>query len=390
MPSDWSNTELSILWWLNFGICAVLVAVFGFAVSRARLRYIVAILYVFFAATFGLLAIGVGITEDRTIISKVYYLWVSVFALFNTSVFWTFMTDMFTREQSKRLFPVIAAGASAGAAVGPLVPTFFAEILGIETLILIASIGLLLGVPLIYYLYHLKSTELSNESVTADTTALGGRWWEGFRAFATSRYMLGIAAFILLYTFISSFVYFEQKEVLAVLEIERRAQLLGLVDFIVNALTYLLALFVTGRIVSRLGMPIALALMPVLICVGMLILAIAPIIVVVLALQVFRRAGNYGLTRPAREILFTRISPEERFKSKPVIDIVIYRGGDAVAGSLFSILTDKIGLGLAAMAAIGSGIAALWAWIGVKLGRRFDDGEREAESVQESTAISRS
>ncbi len=384
MPSDWSNTELSILWWLNFLICAAFVSVFGYAVSRARLRNVVAILYVAFAATFVILSIGVAIVEDRASISKLYYLWVSVFALFNTSVFWTFMTDMFTREQSKRLFPVIAAGASAGAFAGPLLPLFYAEIVGIETLIFIASIGLLLGVPLIFYLYRLKGAELGNVDLKADTTALGGKWWQGFRAFATSPYMLGIAAFILLYTFISSFVYFEQKNVLADIPIERRTQLLSLVDLAVNSLTYVLALFVTGRIVLRLGMPLALVLMPVLICLGMLILAIAPIVTVVLALQVFRRAGNYGLTKPARETLFTKISPEVRFKAKPVIDIVVYRGGDAVAGSLFSMLTDKIGLGLAAMAAIGSGIAALWAWVGAKLGRRFDEGESEPENVQES------
>lgn len=320
---------------------------------------------------------------DAIFFDKAFYLWVSVFALFNTSVFWTFMTDMFTKEQSKRLFAVIAAGASAGTLVGPAIPTLFGGRLNQDVLILIASTGLLLVVPLILYLYRLKDAELENADVIGDAPALGGQWWQGFRTFATSPFLLGIAAFILLYVFIGSFVYFEQKILLEDFSRAERTQILGGIDWIVNALTFGLALFVTGRIVNRLGMPVALALMPLLVCAGMLILAFAPIITVLLALQVFRRGGNYGLTRPAREMLFTKISPEDRFKSKPVVDIVVYRGGDAVAGSLFAILTDKIGLGLAAVAGIGSGIAALWGWVGVRLGRKFDRDESEA--VQEAT-----
>ena len=313
-------------------------------------------------------------TADALFFDKAFYLWVSVFALFNTSAFWTFMTDMFTKEQAKRLFAVIAAGASAGTLVGPAIPTLFGGRLNQDVLILIACIGLLLVVPLIFYLYRLKGTELSNVDVVGDAPALGGQWWQGFRTFATSPFLLGIAAFILLYVFIGSFVYFQQKELLADFTRAERRQILGGIDWIVNTLTFGLALFVTSRIVNRLGMPVALALMPVLMCLGMLVLAFAPIITVLLALQVFRRGGNYGLTRTAREMLFTRISPEDRFKSKPVVDIVVYRGGDAVAGSLFAILTDKVGMGLAAVAGVGSGIAALWAWVGVKLGRRFDEG----------------
>ncbi|MDJ0908281.1 MAG: hypothetical protein QNI99_03740 [Woeseiaceae bacterium] len=316
---------------------------------------------------------------------KAFYLWVSVFALFNTSAFWIFMTDMFTKAQSKRLFAVIAAGASAGTLAGPPIPTLLGGVLSQVSLILIASIGLLLVVPMIFYLYHLKGSELDNADLVGDTPALGGQWWQGFKTFATSPFLLGIAAFILLYVFIGSFVYFQQKELLAEFSRAERTQILGGIDWIVNTLTFTLALSVTGHIVNRLGMPTALALMPVLMCLALLILAFAPVITVLLALQVVRRGGNYGLTRPAREMLFTRISPEDRFKSKPVVDIVVYRGGDAVAGSLFAILTDKVGMGLASVAVVGSGIAALWGWVGVKLGRRFDEDERDVEQASVAT-----
>lgn len=384
MASDWSDSEVAYLWRLNLYLSAVLVAVFGFAVCRVRLRHLVATIYCLFALSFLGLYAGAQSIDDRMLIDKTFYLWLSVFALFNTSVFWTFMTDTFNKEQSKRLFAVIAAGASAGALVGPALPTLFGRILGNDTLVLIASLGLLSIVPLIFYLYRLKGTELGNAALRADTSGLGGRWWRGFSAFATSPYLLGIGAFILLYTYIGSFVYFEQKNLLEVFSREERTQILGAVDWITNVLTFVLAFFITGRVVQRLGMPIALALMPVLVCAGLAVLAFAPVITVVLALQVFRRGGNYGLTRPAREMLFTKVSPEDRFKSKPVIDIVVYRGGDASAATLFSVLTDKMGLGLAAVAAVGAGIAAFWGWVGVRLGRKFDENAADVDGALET------
>lgn len=381
MASDWSDSEVAYLWRLNLYLSAPLVAIFGFAVSRVRLSLLVAIVYCLFALSFLALYAAPTLIDDRTLVDKTFYLWLSVFALFNTSMFWTFMTDTFNKEQSKRLFAVIAAGASAGALVGPALPTLFGKLLGNDTLVLIASVGLLSIVPLFFYLQRLKSTELGNAGLRADTEGLGGRWWRGFSAFASSPYLLGIGAFILLYTYIGSFVYFEQKNLLEVFSREERTQILGAVDWITNVLTFVLAFFLTGRIVQRLGMPVALALMPLLVCAGLAVLAFAPVIMVILAMQVFRRSGNYGLTRPAREMLFTRVKPEDRLKSKPVIDIVVYRGGDASAGTLFAILTDKVGLGLAGVAAVGAAIAAFWGWVGIKLGRAFDDADAGVENA---------
>jgi len=380
MASDWTDSEVSFLWNINFFVSAGIVAVYGFAVSRIRLKSIVPAVYGFFAVTFVGFYFGVASIADRELVDKTFYLWVSVFALFHVSVFWTFMADTFNKGQAKRLFGIIGAGASAGALFGPAIPTLLAGTLGTDNLMLIASTGLLLVIPLVFYLYFLKAAELGNEDLAADTSraVMGGSWWHGFKAFAANPYLLGIGAFILLYVFIGSFVYFEQKNLLADFTREERTQILGGIDWIVNLLTFGLAFFVTGRIVTRLGMPVGLALMPVLICVGLLVLAFAPILTVLLALQVVRRGGNYGLTRPAREMLYTHVGKEDRFKTKPVIDIVVYRGGDAVSGSLFAILTDKVGLGLAAVALVGSAIAAAWAWVGVRLGRAFDTKKEDA------------
>jgi AAA family ATP:ADP antiporter len=375
MASDWTDSEVSLLWYINFFVSASIVSIYGFAVSRARLRNVVPALYGFFAITFVAFYAGVSLISDRVLLDKAFYLWVSVFALFHVSAFWTLMADTFNKRQSKRLFGIIAAGASAGALVGPAIPTLFANVLGTDTLMLIASVGLLLVVPLVFYMYHLKQAELGNAGVQAETNEgrVGGNWWRGFHAFVTNPYLLGIGAFILLYVTISSFVYFEQKNLLVDFSRAERTRILGGIDWLVNVLTFGLAFFVTGRIVGRIGMPQALVFMPVLICIGMLILAFAPLLTIVLALQVLRRGGNYGLTRPAREMLFTNVTREERFKAKPIVDILVYRGGDAVSSSGVVLLTEGLGLGLAALALVGSGIAAAWGWIGLRLGRVFDN-----------------
>ena len=297
MASDWTDSEVSFLWNINFFVSAGIVALYGYAISRVRLRNVVPAMYGFFAVTFITFYFGISLVDDRILVDKLFYLWVSVFALFHVSVFWTFMADTFNTGQAKRLFAIIGAGASAGAIVGPAIPALFAGVLGTDTLMLIASSSLLVVIPLVFYIYHLKGTEL-----------------------------------------------------------------------------------------GKVGMPVALALMPVLVCAGLLILAFAPVLTVLLALQVFRRGGNYGLTRPAREMLYTKVTKEERFKAKPVIDIVVYRGGDAISGSLFAFLTDGIGLGLAAVAMVGSGIAAVWAGAGLWLGKKFDMS-KEAEKMNDQAMV---
>jgi AAA family ATP:ADP antiporter len=382
MASDWTDTEVSFLWNINFFVSAGIVSIYGFAVSRAKLRNVIPSMYGFFAFSFIAFYFGVSLVSDRLLIDKAFYLWVSVFALFHVSIFWTFMADTFTKGQAKRLFAIIAAGASAGTMVGPTISLSFASVVGTDTLMLIASSGLMLVIPLVFYMYHLKGTELGNNDLQADTSkaVLGGNWWQGFQSFVTNPYLLGIGAFILLYVFIGSFVYFEQKNLLVDYSRAERTQILASIDLLVAVLTFGMAFFVTGRMVGRVGMPAALALMPVLVGVGLVILAFAPVLTVLLALQLFRRGGNYGLTRPAREMLYTKVTQEERFKAKPVIDIVVYRGGDAISGTLFAFLTDGVGLGIAAVAIVGSAIAAAWAGAGVWLGKQFDMTTDSGES----------
>jgi AAA family ATP:ADP antiporter len=248
---------------------------------------------------------------------------------------------------------------------------------------LIASMMLLIPIPIIFYLQSLKISELNREEFhkTASNLSVGGNPLAGFKLFLSNPYLLSIGAFIFLYTGISSFVYFELKNLLSDLSRPERSVIWAQMDLAVNILAILTGLFATGRVVSRFGMPLTIALIPVMICIGLLVLAISPLLGVVVILQIIRRAGNYAITRPAREMLFTQVDRESRFKAKPVIDIVAYRGSDMLMAWLFTGLTQGLGLGLGAVAAVGAGMAAFWSFIGIYLGKWFErDGVKAKNS----------
>jgi AAA family ATP:ADP antiporter len=379
MASDWTDAEVSWLWTINFFISTAIVALYGLMVSKFRFRLLVPVIYGIFAGSFVIFYFLASISDDRTIIDKAFYVWVSVFSLFHISVFWSFMSELFSKEQSGRLFGIIAVGASVGGLIGPSITAFFSVSLGTDNLMLIASMMLLIPIPIIFYLQTLKVTDLNNEELdlTTPNQSIGGSPFAGFKMFFSNPYLLLIGLFIFLYTGISSFVYFELKNLLSDLSRSERSVIWAQMDLAVNILAISAGLFATGRIVTRFGMPLTIALVPVMICIGLLVLAISPFLGVVVMLQIIRRAGNYAVTRPAREMLFTLVDQETRFKAKPVIDIVAYRGGDMLMAWLFTGLTQGLGLGLAAVAAFGAGMAALWSLVGIYLGRWFERDNTE-------------
>jgi len=386
MASNWTDPEISLLWTLNFFISTLIVAIYGFAVTRVPFKKLVPSIYLFFAASFVVFFVAT-VGEERTVfIDKAYYVWISVFALLHLSVFWSFMADIYNKNQASRLFGLFAGAASLGAIFGPLMTATLGERLGIGGLMLVSAVMLLIPIPIILILDRLKVTELGNASHNLDTeqAKIGGNPLKGFSDFVKNPYLLGIGGFLVLYTGIGTFVYFQQVDLLRAIEDEaRRAAIYGYRDVAVNTLTYLLAFFVTGRLVTKLGMPSALMLVPAVLIVGMAILAFTPVLLAAVTMHVVLRAGNYGLTRPSREMLFTVVGREERFKAKPVIDIVVYRGGDVMMGWFYTLLSTGIGLGLAAIAGVGALVAALWAFVGFKLGKTFE-AKDEAVKQQES------
>ncbi len=378
MASDWSDAELSLLWNLQLVLSTALVALYSLAVSRWSLRRIVPGVYTVFAFSFLGFWQATPMVADAKLLDQAFYLWVAAFSLFNLSVFWSFMSDTFDAEQGRRLFAIIASGASAGAIVGPAIPALFASVLGLDRLMLIAAIGVLLAVPLILALQRLGAGRLRAQDARRHAS-VDLRWWSGFRDVVSNPYLRAIGLFILLYVFVGSFVYFIQKNLLAEFTRVERTQILGSVSWLVNTLTFGCALLVTGRLVNRAGMVLTLACVPLVLLVGMAAIALAPLVVVLLMVDTMRRVGNYAITRPAREMLFSRVTADQRFKAKQVLDVVVYRGGDAASGSAFALLSEGLGLALPVMALVGSGIAGLWSLVAVYLGRRY---QRAIEPVQ--------
>ena len=375
MASDWTDAEVSWLWTFTFIFSTLAVSLYGAAVARVSVHRLVPSVYALFAASFLLFYLGTQTIADRVLLDKSFYVWISLFSLFHISVFWSFMADTFARPQATRLFGFIGAGASIGAIGGPAMAALLVGDIGTDPLLLVAAAMVALAPPLVLWLQRLKRTDLENTSITArpaDFDYIGGGAFAGFSEFLQSRYLLFIGLFIFLYTSVGSFVYFELKNLLADYDIEVRSQIWAGMDLVVNIMTVVVGAFATGRIAKHMGLPFTLASIPVLMVVCMLTLAATPVMMVAVATQVVRRIGNYAISRPAREMLFTAVDRETRFKAKPVIDIVIYRGGDMLNAWAFTALTQGLGLGLAAVAAVGACVALAWAATGVYLGRQFN------------------
>ncbi|MDH4125109.1 MAG: MFS transporter [Gammaproteobacteria bacterium] len=375
MAPDWSDAALAWLWTYNFIFSIVAVSAYGYAVSRVRLKYLIPGVYAFFATSFVLFYFGARSLQDTDLVNKSFYLWTSLFSLFHISVFWSLMSDLFTRQQAPRLFGFIASGASIGTIAGSALAFSLATIVGNLNLMLLAAVVLVALLPLVAILYRLKATRMpaAAGSASGDIEAtVSGNPLAGFEAFVRSPFLLGIGVFIFLYTALGSFVYFEIKNLTVDMDNDARTQMWAGINLIINAISIVVAMFATGHIASRLGVAKTLAMVPMLVGAGFMIVVVNPLLAVVLGSWVVLKGGNYAITRPAREMLYTLVNREDRFKAKPVIDIVVYRGGDTLAAWAFAAMTAGLGFGIAAMAAAGAVLAMLWAIVGIYLGRRYD------------------
>ena len=384
MSSDWTDTELSWLWTSTFFFSFLAVSLYGEIISRIKFNYVVPGVYVFFSISFFAFNFLSLILIDPDIINKIFYVWLSVFSLFHVSVFWSFISNIFSKEQAPRLFGFIASGASIGAILGPSVPILFANQVGTMNLLIIAGIILLIPVPLISWLEKIQFSELKNHKVNLDETknTIKKDFLSGFSSLIKNPYLISISLFILFYVVMNTFIYFELRKLLIDFDRDARTQIWASIDLIVNVLAIVTAIFLTGRITTRFGMPTTLALIPVLMVLGWLVVAISPILLFLIGLQIIRRAGNYAITKPGREMLFTLVDNEARYKVKPVIDIVVYRGGDMLTAWFYTFLTATLGLGLSGVSIIAAAVASLWAITGLYLGKRYKI-QRTAETQEE-------
>ena len=364
-------------WVFTGTFLAMLVAVplFGALTARLPRRRFLPIVYYFFIFNILIFYALFQFDAYRPELARAFFIWVSVFNLFVVSVFWSFMVDLFSSEQGKRLFGFIAAGGSLGAIVGPGLTALLAVPIGPVNLLLLSALLLLGAVICIHRLGRWAQAGKRPVSARrADETVLGGNMFAGFSLVLRSSYLLGIALFIVLFTMLSTFLYFEQAHIIAqsISDPAQRTTLFAGIDLAVNTLTVLTQLFITGRVMPKIGVAGTLILLPFAAAVGFAALAVTPVLAVLVVFQVLRRAGDYALTRPAREVLFTVVDRQTKYKAKNFIDTVVYRGGDALAGWAFAGL-KALGLGLAAIAWLAVPIALLWGWVAWWLGKHHQN-----------------
>lgn len=367
--------------WLFLGtFLAMLAAVpaYGWLCSRFPRGVFLPWVYGFFILNLLAFYLVFRADPDNVAAARTFFIWLSVFNLFVVSVFWSFMADIFSSEQGKRLFGFLAAGASAGFIVGPAFTAAFAESLGTGNLILVS--GVLLGIPiaLIRYLLYWSAHSPASKDRDVDGVPgrrdepIGGNPFAGLTIFFRSPYLLTLGAFFVLYTAISTFIYLQQAELVrdAFETAADRTRVFAFIDLAVNVLAIGTQLFLTGRIVKAVGMVVALAALPVLMIFGFLLLAAVPTLTALIGVQIVRRAGNYAITRPAREMLYTVLDQESKYKAKNVVDTVVYRGGDALNAGFFALL-KAAGLAMAGTALVGAVVAALWSVCAITLGRWY-------------------
>ncbi|MCF8198782.1 MAG: MFS transporter [Sulfuritalea sp.] len=360
-------------WVFTGTFIAMLMAVplFGFVSSRLPRRQFLPLVYGFFIFNLLLFYAAFQLEGWREVTARAFFIWASVFNLFVVSVFWSFMVDIFSSAQGKRLFGLIAAGGTAGAITGPSLTALLVVPIGPMNLLLISALLLAGAVLCIRQLGVWSARQASAEGAAPAPEALGGSVLAGLTLILRSPYLLGVAMFMLAFTTLSTFLYFEQAHIVAQSfdNSAERTRFFALLDLAVNTLTVVVQVLVTSRLLSRLGVAGSLALVPLLSALGFALLALTPVLAALAGFQVLRRAGDYAITRPARELLYTVVDREAKYKAKNALDTVVYRGGDALAGWLFAGL-KSLGLGLAAIAWIAVPIALAWAAIAFWLGRR--------------------
>jgi AAA family ATP:ADP antiporter len=367
------------LQWLfsgTFFVMLLAAPVFGAVVSRFSRRQFIPWVYRFFVLNilifFAMLTLGWAELH----VARVFFVWVSVYNLFVVTVFWGFMADLFSNAQGKRLFGFIAAGGSAGALLGPTLTASLAVPLGPVNLLLISALFLELAVWCARGVLNSpqgKATGVAaGGAVTSrNDTVIGGGFLDGLVAIVRSPYLAMIFAHIVLLSATATFLYFQQASIVAAATQDsgERTQIFAFIDLAASLLTIGVQFLLTGRLILRFGVGAALSFLPLVTLLGFLALAVAPMLVVVVVFQAFKRAAEFAISNPAREILFTVVTREQKYKSKSFLDTAVLRGADMASGWSYQGLRG-LGLDLSAIAAVTVPLAALWMGLTLVIGKR--------------------
>jgi len=339
-------------------------------------RFLIANLLIFFAL---LMLIS---KEHQVWVGRAFFVWTSVFNLFVVSVFWAFMVDVFSTEQGKRLFGFISVGGTLGAIVGAAITAALVQRIGSLNLLLISAVLLELGAQCVrLFPTTFEGPGSSIRKKAAEESPIGGRIWAGITHCLKSPYLLGICAYMFFYASTSTLLYFQQVDIAAHAFTDRSARtaFFAQIDLLVNVLTVFGQAFLAGRLLKWLGVGVTLAILPALSVIGFTAMGVAPTLALLVVFLTLRRAANFAIARPAREILFTVVSREDKYKAKNLIDTFVYRAADQMA-AWSSPITGWLGLGLAGVSLVAAPIAGIWLLISLWLGRKQVRMTRETKS----------
>jgi len=369
---------------------------FSALVVRFPVRKFIPISYQFFVANM-LIFYGVlrymSAAEGSTVdvwAGRAFFIWTTVFALFNTSIFWCLMADTFRSDEAKRLFGFIGVGGTLGSIAGSAATAALAQRVGTMNLLIVSAVLLEIGV-LVVMRFPRRAVIAPDERVRSkrdqDRELIGGSVWAGFTHVVRSPYLLGICGFMVLFTVGSTFLYFAQSDLVGreFADKASRTAVLAKLELSVQTLTVITQIFFTGRIIRWLGLGLALALLPIISILGFGGLALVPAFGTVAVFTVLRRGGNFAITNPAMEVLFTVVRREDKYKAKNVIETFVYRGGDQIGAWAYKGLTG-LGLGLVGISSVAVPLSMIWLGLGLWLGRRQAQLAGEQPVVKELSA----
>lgn len=364
--------QVANLWIATWIGALSIIPLYGAIVARFQRR-------IFLPWSYGVVALvlaGVGFAlrepQIDPLIGRAFYVFISVVNLLLVSMFWSFLLELFQRNQAKRLFGVIAAGGSLGALVGPLLSDILVRWIGNSGVMFVGALWFVAAIFCQRTLLALRPTQ-TGDATLAEDRPVGGSLLAGVTLILRSPYLLGIASFVMLIAAVSTFLYFEQMSLMEAEypDAEDRTRIFARVDWIVQTFTILSQMLLTGRIAARFGVTALLTFVPLLMIPAFVWLAGNATLLAVLSVFVLRRSCEYAFIRPGREMLWSSLDTETKYKAKSTIDVAVYRGADALAAQ-FSNGLATAGFGTAVVALLGAVVAALWGLNGWWLGRRFE------------------
>jgi AAA family ATP:ADP antiporter len=376
----------------TFVLMLLATPVFGWITSKYPRRVFLPWIYYFFVANILIFYAVFSYAHNNELseiwIGRAFFIWLSVFNLFVVSVFWSFMADIYSKKQSRRLFGVITAGGSAGALIGPIVTSIVVVQIGFRNMLPLSALLLLFAVFCVYRLRGWVRQQQSDSgeeaaSTDAEKKAIGGSAWAGVKFVLTKRYFSAIAVALVCATFLGGATYMYMAEMVSVTfeGTDKRTQVFAIMDAMINAMSFIGQLLIVKHSVRKLGIGGTLALLPIVSVIGFTLLAVNPVFLVIAGLQVLRRSITFGLTKPTSDMLYSVVSPEAKYKAKNFIETAIYRGGDVISTWTIRFIS---GIGLSGVALVCVPIALIWTWLAIWIGGEYK--RRDAASSESAAA----